>query len=201
MADPIDFYFDFGSPYGYLASLRIDDIAAKHGRPVAWRPMLLGAVFKNEGTQPLSEYPMKGPYFKHDCIRTARRLGVPFALPENFPPNTIAAQRAYYWLQSTDTEKAKSFARNVYHAYFGEGRDVTQTEVVAKIASSAAGVGSEDVLAAVQDQAMKDRLRDATEQAINNGVFGSPFVIVDGESFWGNDRLDEVDAWLETGGW
>jgi len=201
MADPIDFYFDFGSPYGYLASLRIDDVAAKHGRHVAWRPMLLGAVFKNEGTQPLSEYPMKGPYFKRDCFRTARRLGVPFVFPEKFPPNTITAQRAYYWLQGSDAEKAKSFARGIYHAYFGEEKDVTQAEVVAEIAGSTAGVDPEGVLAAVQDQAVKDKLRDATEQAIAKGVFGSPFFIVDGESFWGNDRLDEVDAWLASGGW
>lgn len=201
MAEPIDFYFDFGSPYGYLASLRVDDVAAKHGRSVTWRPMLLGAVFKTEGTQPLSKYPMKGPYFKHDCFRTARRLGVAFTLPENFPPNTITAQRAYYWLQGKDGEKAKSFARGVYHAYFGEERDVTQAEVVAAIAEAEVGASPDDVLAAVQDQAVKDKLREATEGAIARGVFGSPFIVVDGEAFWGNDRLEEVDAWLETGGW
>ncbi len=201
MPEPLDFYFDFGSPYGYLASLRVDAIAAKHGRTVAWRPMLLGAVFKTEGTQPLSMYPLKGPYFEHDCFRTARRLGVPFMLPDNFPPNTITAQRAYYWLRDMVADNAKSFASGIYHAYFGEGRDVTQAEVVAEIAESEAGVEPVEVTAAVQDQAVKDLLREATEQAIAKGVFGSPFIIVDGESFWGNDRLDEVDAWLETGGW
>ena len=201
MLNPIDFYFDFGSPYGYLASLRIDDIAAKHGHTVSWRPMLLGAVFRTEGTQPLSMYPLKGAYFQHDCFRTARRLGVPFMLPDNFPPNTITAQRAYYWLRDSDTDNAKSFARGIYHAYFGEGRDVTQAQVVAEIAGSEAGVEPDEVTAIVQEQVVKDMLRDATEQAIAKGVFGSPYFIVDGESFWGNDRLDEVDAWLETGGW
>ena len=201
MADPIDFYFDFGSPYGYLASLRVDDVAAKHGREVTWRPMLLGAVFKTEGTQPLSRYPMKGPYFKHDCFRTARRLDVPFMLPDNFPPNTIAAQRAYYWLRDKDAGKAKAFARAVYRACFGEGRDVTQADVVAGIAVAAGDVDAGEAAAAVQDQAVKNMLRKATENAIARGVFGSPFIVVDGESFWGNDRLDEVDAWLETGGW
>lgn len=201
MAAPIDFYFDFGSPYGYLASLRVDDVAAKHGREVIWRPMLLGAVFKTEGTQPLSLYPLKGVYFKHDCFRTARRLGVPLMLPDNFPPNTITAQRAYYWLRGNDPDKAKAFARAIYHAYFGEGRDVTQAEVVVGIAAAEGDVDSDDVTAAVQDQAVKDMLREATDSAISRGVFGSPFIVVDGESFWGNDRLDEVDEWLETGGW
>lgn len=201
MADPIDFYFDFGSPYGYLASFRIDEVAAKHGREVNWRPMLLGAVFKTEGTQPLSEYPMKGAYFKHDCARAARRLGVPFMLPDNFPPNTITAQRMYYWLRDKDAGKAKAFARGIYRAYFGEGRDVTQADVVAEIAAGEAGVDPEEALAAVQEQAVKDKLRAATEEAIAKGVFGAPFFFVDGERFWGNDRLDEVDAWLESGGW
>ncbi len=201
MPDPIDFYFDFGSPYGYFASLRVDDIAAKHGREAVWRPMLLGAVFKTEGTRPLSLYPMKGPYFEHDCVRTARRLGVPFTLPENFPPNTIAAQRAYYWLRGRDADKAKAFARAVYHACFGEGRDVTRAEVVAGIAAAEGGVDAGEAAAAVQEQAVKDMLREATDGAIARGVFGSPFIVVDGEAFWGNDRLDEVDAWLETGGW
>ena len=201
MADPIDFYFDFGSPYGYFAGLRVDDVAAKHGREVTWRPMLLGVVFKTEGTRPLSLYPMKGRYFEHDCFRTARRLGAPFELPDGFPPNTIAAQRAYYWLRDRDAGKAKAFARAVYRACFGEGRDVTGAEAVAEIAAAETGAAPGDVLAAVQDQAVKDMLREATDAAIARGVFGSPFFVVDGESFWGNDRLDEVDAWLGTGGW
>ena len=102
MSDSLDFYFDFSSPYGYLASERIDGIAAKHGRSVAWRPMLLGAVFQKIGGSPLVNQPMKGPYSKHDMLRSARLHGIAFNVPDNFPVNSIAACRAYYWLADGD---------------------------------------------------------------------------------------------------
>jgi 2-hydroxychromene-2-carboxylate isomerase len=85
MANPIDFYFDFSSPYGYLASTQIDGLAAKHGRAVTWRPILLGAVFKITGGQPLATIPLKNSYSAHDMARSARLLNVPFKLPTKFP--------------------------------------------------------------------------------------------------------------------
>src|SRR5262252_3324553 len=85
MPDPIEFYFGFSSPYGYLASTRIDALAEKHGRAVTWRPFLLGAAFKATGQQPLVEQPLRGPYHRRDFARSARLAGVPFRLPEPFP--------------------------------------------------------------------------------------------------------------------
>ena len=98
MSDSIDFYFDFSSPYGYLAAERIDGIASKHGCTVTWRPMLLGAVFQKIGGSPLVDQPLKGPYSRHDMLRSARLHGIVFNVPDNFPVNSIAACRAYYWL-------------------------------------------------------------------------------------------------------
>src|SRR5690606_28310302 len=85
MSAPIDFYFDFSSPYGYLASTRIDAIAARHGRSVDWHPILLGAVFKATGGAPLASIPLKGPYSERDMARSARLMEVPFRLPSRFP--------------------------------------------------------------------------------------------------------------------
>ena len=82
---PIDFYFDFSSPYGYLAAHRIDGIAESHGREVMWRPFLLGVVFATTGQSPLIGQPLRGAYALHDMQRGARALGIPFAMPENFP--------------------------------------------------------------------------------------------------------------------
>lgn len=197
---PIDFYFDFASPYGYLAHFRIDAIAAKHGRSTIWRPYLIGAVFKVEGTQPLTGFKMKGPYAVRDMERSARLQGVPFLFPPGFPHGTVAAGRTFYWLQDTQPDKAKPFAQAFYRAYFGDGRDVSGTDATVEVAAGV-GVDRARLQDALQQPRVKDRLRVETDAAMQRGVFGSPFVIVDGEPFWGADRLDQVDLWLQRGGW
>jgi 2-hydroxychromene-2-carboxylate isomerase len=196
MAQPIEFYFDFSSPYGYLASTQIDGIAARHGREVLWRPFLLGAAFKVTGQKPLVEQPLRGPYHAHDFVRSARLIGVPFRLPATFPFFALAASRAFYWLGGG--EQARNLAKSVYHAAFGEGRDVTPVAVVAELARA---LGVEGLEEGIELPATKTKLREVTEEAIAAGIFGSPFFIVDGESFWGHDRLAQVDRWLATGGW
>ena len=196
MAEPIDFYFDFSSPYGYLASTRIDAIAARHGRGVTWRPFVLGAAFKVTGQQPLVEQPLRGDYAKRDFARSARLLGVPLKMPEPFPFFALAASRACYWVEGAG--QANALAKAIYHAAFGEGRDVTPVATVAEIAG---GLGIEGVEQGVEKPETKARLREATDAALARGVFGSPFFIIDGEPFWGHDRLEHVERWLATGGW
>lgn len=200
MAAPIEFYFDFSSPYGYLGAQQIDEIGAKHGREVAWKPFLIGAVFKTTRSEPLLGIPMKGDYARIDLPRAARRLGVPFILPSPFPFMSVAACRAYYWLSDRDPAKAKELAKAIYRASFGEGQDMSGAQAVVEVAAGL-GVDSGELSAALQDQAVKDRLRREVDAGIEKGVFGSPFILVDGEPFWGHDRLDTVDKWLETGGW
>jgi 2-hydroxychromene-2-carboxylate isomerase len=199
VAEPIEFYFDFASPYGYLASTQIDRIAEKHGRSVAWRPVLLGAIFKTTGMQPLMNVPLKGEYMKRDMARFARLLGVPITEPEVFPINGLAPSRAFYWLDLQDPAKAKSFAQAVFAEHFVRGRDVSQIDTVAHIGAGL-GFKPDELVAGTQQQSVKDRLREEVERATERGVFGSPFFFVDGESFWGADRLDQVDRWLATGG-
>lgn len=200
MAVPLTFYFDFSSPYGYLAAQRIDRIAARHGRGVDWRPFLLGITFKQTGTGPLLNIPIKGGYARHDIERCARLIGVPFIWPAEFPFSSVAASRAYYWLAERDVEAAKALARALYKAAFGEGRDISKPEAVAGIAAEL-GHDRDTVRAALQDPAVKERLKREVDTAIEAGVFGSPYILVDGEPFWGHDRLDQVEKWLETGGW
>lgn len=195
MANPIDFYFDFSSPYGYLAAEKIDALAQKHGRTVSWRPMLLGAVFKMNGMQPLTGIPMKGSYAKHDMMRSARLFGVKFKLPSKFPINTVAPCRTFYWLAASDATRARSFAQAAYRAYFAEDRDISSTEVTANIAAKL-GVDKAEVLQALDDPAVKERTKIEVDAAIERGVFGSPYIVIDGEPFWGADRLDQVERWL-----
>jgi 2-hydroxychromene-2-carboxylate isomerase len=197
---PIEFFFDFSSPYGYLAATCIDDVAARHGRSVAWKPFLLGVAFKSSGSQPLVDYPLKGEYSRRDMARSARRLGVPFIMPEPFPFMAVAASRAFYWLDERDPAAAQRLAKALFHKAYAEQGEISSAAAVVEVARSL-GIYGEALQAALAEPAVKDRLRREVEAAIGRGIFGSPFFIVDGELFWGHDRLGDVERWLETGGW
>ncbi len=200
MTAPIEFYFDFASPYGYLASTQIDALGNRFEREVLWRPFLVGASFKLTGRKPLIEVPLIRDYMRHDIERFARLLNVPFVIPDRFPIAAIAASRAYYWLEERDAAHAKTLAQQVYRDYFADNRDIASKRYPADLAL-ALGLPPDQLLDAVQSQAVKDRFRTENDRALSLGVFGSPFIVVDGEAFWGADRLPQVEQWLAHGGW
>src|SRR3954464_2107220 len=178
MANPIDFYFDFSSPYGYFAASKIEDIAERHDRDVTWRPILLGAVFKVSGGQPLPNNAMKWQYGRHDLERTARLLNVPFKLPARFPIAGTAPSRAFYHVYNKDPAAAKRLALPYFVAYFADGVDISTTESTIDIAAHA-GIDRDEMSKALNDPTVKERLRRETEAAIGLGVFGSPWIVVD----------------------
>ncbi|MGE0748031.1 MAG: 2-hydroxychromene-2-carboxylate isomerase [Rhodospirillales bacterium] len=198
--DPIEFWFDFASPYAWFASREIEALAARHGRAVLWRPFLLGAVFKVTGMVPLAPSTLRGDYARRDWERLARQLGIGFAPPASHPGATVTAARAFYWLEARDAAAAAGFARALLDAYFGNGVDIATADGVAAVAAQCR-LDPAAVLAGAAEPAVKDRLRAVTDQAIARGIFGAPFVLVDGEPFWGHDRLPMVDDWLARGGW
>ncbi len=200
MTDSIKFYFDFSSPYSYFAAHKIEATVAPFGREVAWRPFMLGKAFGLTGGKPLTETPMKGDYCKHDWERLARFMEVPWVFPDPFPIATQAAARAFYWLDDQDTALAKKFALAAFESYFGRGENISSPNKVAEIAATL-GVDGEQLLAAVADEAIKQRLKDETQSAIDAGVFGAPYFIVDGEGIWGADRMWMIKRWLKSGGW
>ena len=136
MTKPIDFYFDYSSPYGYFAAMKIDDLAARHGRGVNWKPILLGAVFKVTGAQPLPSLPLKGDYARRDIARSARFHGIRINHPSKFPIATQAPARAFYWLNDRDPALARKLAKILYQAYFVEDRDISSPEVTAGVAAT-----------------------------------------------------------------
>ena len=197
---PIDFYFDFSSPYGYFAAQKIDALAAKHGRTVDWRPILLGAIFRATGGAPLTQVPLKGPYSQRDFARSARFHGLPdFHTPAVFPIASQAPARIVLWAKARDPADGARVAKALYHAYFVDGRDISQADAAAAVAGEA-GFDAAAARAAVDDPAIKDALKREVEAALAAGVFGSPFIVVDGEPFWGLDRFDQIDCWLTKGG-
>lgn len=197
---PIDFWFEFSSPYGYIASQLVDGLEQRTGRPVVWRPMLLGPVFKVTGQAPLTSIPLKGAYSTRDFMRSARWHGVAFRQPDAFPVGTVAACRAFYWIADRDRGQARALAKALYKAYFADNRDIASPAAVIGIAQSI-GIDGEALAGALEDAAVKERTKQEVDAAIAAGVFGSPYFIVEGEPFWGVDRIPMLEEWIRTGGW
>lgn len=200
MTAPVEFFFDFASPYGYLASERIESIASRHGRSVLWRPFLVGAVMKVSERKPLVSIPLIGDYAVHDIECFSRYWNIPLAIPSHWPIATVAACRAFYLVARTDQAAAIQLAQALYRAYFCDDRDVSVPETVVAIAAEA-GLDPAHLVEGIQSEDIKQAVRAVNDEALKRGVFGSPFIIVDSEAFWGADRLEQVDQWLSRGGW
>ncbi len=195
---PIDFYFDFSSPYSYIASEWVEALAARHGRTVAWRAILLGATFQvTEIRSPVS-YPMKREYSILDFERSARFAGVPLKLPEKFPIATMNAARIFWWFNASDPARARDWARHGLRALFARGVDLSDALALQALADEFGlrGVRAQDIW---NDPQWKAALKAANDAAIALGVFGAPYFIIDGEPFWGNDRRPQIERWLEQG--
>jgi 2-hydroxychromene-2-carboxylate isomerase len=201
MSEPIEFWFDFASGYAYLSAERFAALAARCGRRVLWRPYLLGAVFKISGGRPATEAPIKAAYYHRDIARSARLLGLPLRFPATAPINPVRAARTAYWCEAHAPEHMAAVCHALLQAHWGQGRDITTAEVCAEIAAEICGQPAAYIAADSQSPGIKDRLRAVTDEGMAKGAFGSPFMFVDGEPFWGGDRLEQVERWLQTGGW
>lgn len=196
---PIAFWFDFASPYAYIANEWIDALAARHGRTVQRHAMLLGVIFPHADLKPLVNYPIKGEYARRDILRTARFERLPFAFPEAFPVSTHQAARVFWWLADTQgQEAAAAWVRTATRAYFTRGENISEPGVLRALAAEA-GLDGAAAEAAWSEPRWKDRLRQANDAALQAGVFGAPFFVIDGEAFWGNDRKPQMDRWLAEG--
>ncbi|MGY0196954.1 DsbA family protein [Leptothrix sp. BB-4] len=192
---PIEFYFDFSSPYAYIASEWIAALAARHGRPVRWHAILLGVTFQAAELKSPVSYPIKREYSLRDFARSARMEGVPMAMPSPFPIASHNAARLFWWLDSQDPQRAVAWAHAGLRGYFARGIALNDMTALQGLAAEF-GIAPEQTAAVCADPTWKDRLRAENDAAIAAGVFGAPFFIVDGEPFWGNDRKHQIDRWL-----
>lgn len=195
---PIDFHFDFSSPYSYIASEWIEALAARHGRTVEWHAILLGATFAAAELKPPVAYPIKRDYALQDFARSARFEGVPFKQPEEFPIPTQNAARVYWWLRSQDAGRAIAWARAGLRAYFARGVVLSNPTQLRQLCADS-GIDADAAEAAWNDPAWKARLKEENDSAIAAGIFGAPSFVVDGELFWGNDRKPQIERWLSQG--
>ncbi|MCK6547082.1 2-hydroxychromene-2-carboxylate isomerase [Myxococcota bacterium] len=199
-ATPVDFWFDYSSPFTYLAAMRVD---AALGAAVTWRPMLLGGLFRVVGTPDVPMFTQSASKQRHtsaDLARQAARHRIPFSWPSRFPMNTVLALRATLLAQTIDPLKARALAHAIFRAFWIEDRDLAEPSVIEGLANVVGLDGAELVRRSAE---MKDALRRSTDEAAAAGVFGAPTFVVhlDGRDgarkalYWGSDRLDlAVDA-------
>ena len=193
MARSLEIYWDFSSPFAYLGSTQAKALAARTGAELAWRPMLLGAVFKAIGQVdvPLMAWSdAKRRYYLTDMARWADFWGVPLKWPSRFPLNSVKPLRAYL---SLPPERRDAFREAAFRAYWADDRDISDDRVLAELI----GKGSDEVLARCGSPEIKQELFAATQRAVDAGVFGAPTWVVDGKDlFWGQDRLSLVERAL-----
>jgi 2-hydroxychromene-2-carboxylate isomerase len=198
---PIEFYFDPISPFAYLGSIQIERVAARLGREVEWKPVLIGVtVLKVMGLKPVPETPLKGPYMQQDAVRLSEYFDVPFRYHGLSGINALAALRAFLVLKQRDAALAKSFAQKIFDRLWVRGLNIIAPEAVAEEAS-ALGIDAPALLRDIETEGAKGALKQAVDAAIQKGVFGVPFFVVDGQPIWGVDRMWMVEHWARHHSW
>ncbi|MFZ5756321.1 MAG: 2-hydroxychromene-2-carboxylate isomerase [Pseudomonadota bacterium] len=186
MGQRIEFFYDIGSPYSYLAATRMAALEKETGATVVWRPFLLGGVFKGAGNQPPIAVPARAPYLLKDITRCSAQMGVPFRMPARFPTNSLAVMRTLAGLPEAELPEA---SLKMFRAYWYDGADIAAPDVIASV------LGAEAV-ARAGDEAVKQKLKDNSDEAVRRGAFGAPTFFVGDEMFFGHDRIDQLKWWL-----
>lgn len=193
MAKIIDFYFDVGSPASYLAWTQLESLAEKMGAEINWKPMLLGGVFKATGNSSPAMIPAKARYTRMDMERFARGYKVPFVFNPYFPVNTLYLMRGA--VAFLDTPAFNAYLQAIFTGMWADKKNLGDPKVVAEVLSKA-GFDPAEVIARCDDDAVKTRLKQLTEEAVERGVFGAPTFFVEDEMFFGQDRLGQLENHL-----
>ena len=188
MSERIEFFYDVGSPYSYLAAAQAGALAQATGLAVQWRPFLLGGVFRATGNQPPISVAARGPYMVKDLERCAAMAGVPLRMPSRFPLNTLLPMRV---LAGLPEDQLPAASLKLFRAYWYDDADISQPEVVAEL------LGAEAV-ARAGDEAVKERLKANSEEAVQRGAFGAPTLFVGREMFFGHDRIPLLTWWVKN---
>lgn len=193
MSKQIEFFFDVGSPASYLAWTQLPALAERTGATVLYRPMLLGGVFQATGNRSPASVEAKGAYTRVDLQRFARRYGVTLNHNPYFPINTLQLMRGAEALRGTD--QLEPYLAAIFTAMWIDEQDLGQPDVIGKVLA-AADFDPTELMERLSAPEVKQGLKDTTEEAVRRGVFGAPTIFVDDEMFFGQDRLEFVEAKL-----
>jgi 2-hydroxychromene-2-carboxylate isomerase len=198
MAGPIIFYFDFASPYAYFALDRIEEIGRTAGREVEWRPVLVWAIFRELGIATPTDVPAKRDYMFADMKRSADYFGIPYRHPAKMPASAHLATRLYLSIADRDSALGRRLGRALFDAFFRDERDITEKGEVLAVAAEA-GIDAASAEDGMNGPRGRELLAAGIAQAVADGVIGSPFFIIDGERFFGADRLPQINWRLGHG--
>lgn len=193
----IEFFFDIGSSYSYLAATQMAAVAERTKTPVQWRPFLLGAVFKAAGNEMPARVPAKAKWMFADMQQWAAHYKIPLRMPSRFPVMTLRAQRFLAGIERVDPSKVAPAALSLFDAYWAQDQDPTG-DAALSAAATAAGIDPAAAIAAIDAQETKDLLRATTDEAVKRGAFGAPSMFVGDVMFWGNDRIPLLERHLAS---
>lgn len=193
MTKNVEFLFDFGSPTTYLAYKQLPKIAGRHGAKIVWTPILLGAVFKATGNASPAMVPAKAKYMNTDLARFAKRYGVVLNFNSHFPVNTLPIMRGAVAYQSTP--QFDMYLNAMFDAMWAHPRNLNDQHEISHVLKDI-GIDPKDFMERIERPDVKERLKANTEVAVARGVFGAPSFFVQGELFFGQDRLDFVEEAL-----
>ena len=191
----VEFYFDLGSPYSYLAYYHLLQMAEQQEIQIVYKPILLGGVFKATGNRSPIEIPVKGVYSILDMQRWSEYYHIPMHMNPHFPMNTLTLMRILTGVQLLHLEKFEQVLKLLFDAMFGTPQNLNEPTVLAEVLKPS-GFSVEDIMSMVQSDVVKQKLITETEQAIQRGIFGAPTFFVGDEMYWGQDRLHFVEQAL-----
>lgn len=194
---PLEFWYEFASTYSYPAAMEVEDRARQFGLEIEWRPFLLGPLFFEQSgwsDSPFNIYPAKGKYMWRDMERICDQAGLAFSRPAVFPQNGLLAARTA--LVGEEEGWIAPFTRAVYSANFSKGQDISEPSIIASLLGDV-GADETAVLERAKSPEIKERLKHQTQAAMDKGLFGAPSFFVDGELFWGHDRMDAAIDWAK----
>lgn len=191
----LQFWFDFASTYSYVAAMRVGSECAAAGVTVDYKPFLLGPIFTELlgiKDSPFNVQPVRGAYMWRDIERLCAKHGLPWRKPSVFPRHSVLAAR----VASCSGPRIAAVTKAIFRANFADDRDISDVAVLGALVDSAGGDG-ERTLELAQTAEVKGRLRETTAEAQRLGIFGAPDFLVDGELFFGQDRLEDAIAWAK----
>jgi 2-hydroxychromene-2-carboxylate isomerase len=198
MGKKLEFFYDCSSPWTYLAFTKIEEVAQRHRADLVWRPILVGGVFNavNPSVYETRQNPVKpkARYYAKDLQDWARLYRIKIGQPTVFPVNSVKAMRGAF--VAHEHGKISTYSRRVFERYWGDDRDISKDDVLRDIVREV-GLNEDEFFSKIAAPEYKDKLKTNTDELINRGGFGSPTMFVDGDMYFGNDRLALVESALD----